>query len=82
MTELLNNYIKEHEEFIDLLVKYYPLHEVWVERQSPQRTLDLRKQLKQMRLALKRIEEAAQLRMKERSTEWRAVNRLPKEEEE
>jgi hypothetical protein len=81
MTELLNNYIKEHDEFIDLLVKYYPLHEAYIARQSPQRTMDLRKQLKQMRMALKRIEDAAQLRMKERSVEWRSVNRLPKEEE-
>ena len=82
MTELLNNYIKEHAEFIDLLIKYYPLHESYMEKQSPQRTLDLRKQLKQMRLALKRIEEAAMLRRHERSAEWQSgMHRSTKEKE-
>ena len=81
MSDLLNNYTKCHEEFIDMIVKYYPLHEKWLERQSPQRTLDLRKAYKDMRIAIKRMEEAAQLRMKERRVEWGKTNRLKKEEE-
>lgn len=71
MSDLLNNYTKCHDEFIDMIVKYYPLHEKWLERQSPQRTMDLRKAYKDMRIAIKRMEEVAQLRMKERRVEWR-----------
>jgi hypothetical protein len=82
MSDLLNNYRKRHEEFVDLLVKYYPLHEDFLERQSPKRTMDLRKQLKEMRLALKRMEEAAQLRMHERRAEWGLTHRVKKDKEE
>jgi hypothetical protein len=81
MTELLNKYTEENSAFIDLLVEYHALHLVFLERQSPRRTADLRKKLKEMRNALKRMELAAQARMKERSIEWRSKNRLPKEEE-
>ena len=81
MSELLNNYNKCHEEFVDLLVKYYPLHEEFIDRQSPHRTMGLRKQLKEMRLALKRMEEAAQLRMHERRAEWGLTHRVKKEKE-
>ena len=81
MSDLLNNYTKCHDEFIDILVTYYSLHERFLERQSPQRTLELRKAYKDMRLAIKQMEEAAQLRMKERRVEWGKTNRLKKEEE-
>ena len=81
MSDLLNNYTKHHDEFIDLLVKYHPLHERFLERQSPSRTAELRKQLREMRTALRKMEVDAQGRMKERSKEWRSVNRLPKEKE-
>jgi hypothetical protein len=43
--------------------------------------MDLRKAYKDMRLAIKRMEEVAQLRMKERRVEWGQTNRLKKEEE-
>jgi hypothetical protein len=79
MSDLINNYNKCHEEFVDLLVEYYPLHEKFLDRQSPQRTVDLRKHLKEMRLALKRMEEAAQLRMHERRAEWNLTHRVKKE---
>jgi hypothetical protein len=82
MSDLLNNYSKCHEEFVDLLVKYYPLHEDFLERQSPKRALDLRKHLKAMRIALKKMEGAAQLRMHERRAEWGLTHRVKKEEEE
>jgi hypothetical protein len=81
MSDLLNKYTKNHDEFIAMLIKYYPLHEAFLERQSPRRTGDLRKVLKQMRLAIKSMEEVAQLRMHERRVEWGAVNRLKKEDE-
>lgn len=82
MTELLNKYVEKHDEFVSLLLKYYTLHERFLERQSPQRTMDLRKAYKELRLVLKQMEEIAQLRMKERRIEWGAVNRLKKDEEE
>ena len=82
MTDLINKYIKEHDEFVDLLVKYYPLHEDFLERQSPRRTGDLRRVLKRMRLAIKRMEETAQLRMHERRIEWAEKYGLNKENEE
>lgn len=82
MSDLLNKYTELHGEFVDLLVKYYPLHEAYLERQSPQRTLELRKLYKELRHAIKNMEEAAQERMKERRVEWGAVNRVKKEKEE
>lgn len=81
MTDLLNKYVEKHDEFVSLLVKYYTLHEKFLERQSPQRTLDLRGVYKELRIVLKQMEGAAQLRMKERRTEWGAVNRIKKENE-
>jgi hypothetical protein len=81
MSDLLNNYNKRHEEFVDLLVKYYPLHEDFLERQSPKRALDLRKQLKAMRIALKEMEDAAQLRMHERREEWGKTHRVKNKDE-
>lgn len=82
MSDLLNNYTKCHDEFIDMIVKYYPLHEKWLDRQSPQRTMDLRKVYKEMRIAIKKMEEVAQLRMKERSVEWRNAHPGKKETKE
>lgn len=82
MSDLLNKYVEKHDEFVSLLVKYYPLHEDFLERQSPFRTKELRKIYKELRLALKRMEEAAQDRMKERRVEWGKVNRVKKEKEE
>lgn len=82
MSDLLNKYKEIHDRFIDELVKYYPLHESFLERQSPRRTGDLRKVLKQMRVAIKELEELAQLRMKERRVEWGSTHRLKKEKEE
>ena len=82
MSDLINKYIKQHDEFISLLVKYYPLHEDFLERQSPKRTGDLRKIYKEMRVALRNMEVSAQERMKERRVEWQSVNRLKKDEEE
>lgn len=82
MSDLINKYKEVHERMIDLLLEYYPLHESFLQRQSPQRTLDLRKTLKNLRLTIKELEEVAQLRMKERSKEWMATNRLPKDKKE
>jgi len=82
MTELLNTYTKHHDEYIELLVHYYPLHEKFLSRQSPYNTAELRKQLKKMRKALQNMEKAAQERMHERRIEWCAVNRVKKEKEE
>lgn len=81
MSDLINKYIKQHDEFIELLVKYYPVHEDFLARQSPRRTGDLRKIYKEMRIALRNMEVAAQERMKERRIEWQSVNRLKKDEE-
>lgn len=82
MSDLLNKYVEKHDEFISLLLKYYSLHERFLERQSPQRTLELRKLYKELRLAIKQMELAAQDRMKERRVEWGKVNRVKKEKEE
>ena len=82
MSNLINKYTEQHDKFIAALVKYYPLHEAFLARQSPRRTGDLRKVLKEMRLALKGLEELAQQRMHERRVEWGQTNRLKKEEEE
>ena len=82
MSELLNKYIKQHDDFIAVLVKYYSLHEAFLERQSPRRTGDLRKAYKEMRIALRNMEVTAQERMKERRIEWGKVNRVKKENEE
>jgi hypothetical protein len=79
MSELLNKYIEQHDEFIALLVKYYTLHENFVERQSPRRTGDLRKIYKEMRIVLRNMEITAQERMKERRIEWGKVNRVKKD---
>jgi hypothetical protein len=79
MTDLLNKYIVQHDEFIQLLAQYYKLHERWMERQSPQRTMDLRGVYKKMRMAVKAMEGTAQLRMKERSEEWKAAHPGKKE---
>jgi hypothetical protein len=70
MTELLNKYKQTHDEFIDALVKYHALHLSFLERQSPRRTGDLRRVLKQMRIAVKELEIISQARMKERRIEW------------
>ena len=82
MTDLLNKYVKEHDAFIEALLKYYPLHEAFLERQSPRRTGDLRRALKEMRLTIKKLENAAQARMKERRVEWAEKYGLNKENEE
>jgi hypothetical protein len=82
MTDLLNKYVEKHDEFVGILLKYYTLHEKFLERQSPQRTMDIRKAYKELRLVLKQMEELAQLRMKERRIEWGKTNRLKKDEEE
>lgn len=79
MSDLLNKYIEEHDAFIALLVKYYPMHEDFLERQSPRRTGDLRKIYKEMRIALRNMEITAQERMKERSIEWRKTHRVKKD---
>jgi hypothetical protein len=80
MSDLINKYIEQHDEFIALLVKYYTLHEGFIERQSPRRTGDLRKIYKDMRIALKNMEVTAQERMKERRIEWGKVNRIKKDD--
>ena len=79
MSDLLNKYIEQHDEFIALLVKYYTLHEDFLARQSPRRTGDLRKIYKDMRIALRNMEITAQERMKERSIEWRKTHRVKKD---
>ena len=76
MSELLNKYNEAHDQFIEGLTKYYSLHGDFLERQSPQRTMDLRRQLKAMRVALKQMEESAQLRMHERRVEWGKTHRV------
>ena len=81
MSDLLNKYVEKHDEFVSLLVKYYVIHERYLERQSPQRTLELRKIYKELRIVVKQMEEAAQLRMRERQVEWGKTNRLKKDEE-
>lgn len=82
MSDLLNKYKEAHDRFIDELVKYYPLHESFLERQSPSRTSNLRKVFKQLRIAVRELEQIAQLRMKERRVEWGKHNRLKKEKKE
>lgn len=79
MSDLINKYIKQHDEFIAALVKYYPLHEAYLERQSPRRTGDLRRAYKEMRIALRNMEITAQERMYERRIEWQSVNRVKKD---
>lgn len=81
MSDLINKYVEQHDTFVDLLVKYYSLHERFLERQSPERTKELRKIYKDMRLALKCMERTAQERMHERRIEWGLVNRLKQENE-
>ena len=82
MSNLLNKYIEEHDQFIELLGQYYKFHEKWTERQSPQRTMDLRGVYKKMRLAIKAMEGTAQLRMKEASKERMAARTEIKGKEE
>ena len=79
MSDLLNKYIEKRDEFIALLIKYYPAHEDWLARQSPARTGDIRKIYKDMRTALKQMEVIAQQRMKERRVEWGATHRVKKD---
>ena len=79
MSELINKYTELHDEFIDALVEYHTLHLAFLERQSPSRTSDLRKVLKRLRLTAKAMEQIAQLRKKERSVEWSAINRVKKD---
>ena len=82
MSETINKYIEQHDAFVELLTKYYTLHRLYLERQSPQRTMDLRKIYKQMRLTLKQMEEIAQQGMKERRVEWNKTHRLKEKEDE
>jgi hypothetical protein len=82
MSDLINKYTEAHDQFIEKVTQYYKLHEKWLDRQSPQRTMDLRKVYKEMRLTIKAMEEIAQLRMKERSVEWRAAHPGKKETKE
>ena len=83
MSELINKYKEAHERMVDLLVEYYPLHELFLERQSPHRTAELRRVLKQLRITIKELEVVAQERMKERRVEWAEKHgRLNKENEE
>lgn len=79
MSDLINKYIADHDAFVDLLVRYYSLHERFLERQSPERTKELRKIYRDMRKALRCMERSSLERMRERRIEWALVNRLPKE---
>ena len=83
MTDLLNKYKEAHERMVDLLVEYYPHHERFLQRQSPHFTVELRRVLKKLRLTIKELEGAAQLRMIERRVEWAEKHgRIQKEKEE
>jgi len=79
MSDLINKYTEHHDEFIDALVQYHSLHLEFLERQSPKRTLELRKVLKRLRIAAQAMEKIAQLRKKERSVEWGATHRVKKD---
>ena len=70
MSDLINKYAEQYSEFIDELVQLHSLHLRFSERQSPRRTLELRRSLKRARRTLFNIEKLAQERMKERRVEW------------
>jgi uncharacterized protein (DUF305 family) len=81
MSDLLNKYIEAHDQMIALLIEHHRTHLEFIDRQSYARAKELRKVLKLLRLKVKETEQAAQARMHERRTEWRAVNRLKKDKE-
>ena len=70
MSDLLNKYKEHHDKFIDLLVHYHKMHMKFLERQSPRRTIEIRRVIKEMRLTLKDMEITSQLRKKERQSEY------------
>lgn len=65
MSELLNKYITAHDRLITAMTQYYKLHERWLAKSNLDQTQDLRKVLKQMRLAIKDMEVSAMARTKE-----------------
>ena len=65
MSDLLNKYISAHDRLITAMTQYYKLHERWLGKQNLDQTQDLRKVLKQMRLAIKEREVTAMARTKE-----------------
>ena len=65
MSDLLNKYISAHDRLITAMTQYYKLHERWLGKQNLDQTQDLRKVLKQMRLAIKEMEVTAMARTKE-----------------
>jgi hypothetical protein len=79
MSDLLNKYTELHEQLIDQLLEYHRVNLDFLERQSPNRTLELRRVLKKIRLTIKEMENTAQARKQERQIEWGATHRLPKE---
>jgi len=81
MSDLLNKYIEQHDEFINALIQYHSAHIDYVERQSPSRTIQLRKVLKKMRSTIIAMQKISQQRKKERQVEWGKVNRVKKEKE-
>ena len=79
MSDLINKYIEEHDKFFEALIKYYPAHENVLERPSIERVKNLRKIYKEMRLALKSMEQLSQQMLKERKAELRLKYITPKE---
>ena len=80
MSELINKYTEEYSEFLDALVQHHSLHLRFLDRQSPLRTKELRKGLRNMRILIRSMEELAQQRKVERSIEWNQTHRVKKED--
>ncbi|MEI6420847.1 MAG: hypothetical protein WCP55_01425 [Lentisphaerota bacterium] len=75
MSELLNKYITAHDRLITAMTQYYKLHERYLGNQNLSQTQDLRKVLKQMRLAIKEMEVTAMAHTKQA----RELRRIQKE---
>lgn len=56
---MLNKYISAHDRLITGMTQYYKLHERYLNNPNVSQTQDLRKVLKQMRLAIKEMEVTA-----------------------
>ena len=75
MSDLLNKYISAHDRLITYMTQYYKLHERYLGNQNLSQTQDLRKVLKQMRLAIKEMEVTAMAHTKQA----RELRRIQKE---
>jgi hypothetical protein len=76
---MLNKYIELHERYISLLVEYHNAYTAWVKSQSMEKTLVLRRVLKEMRVVQYDMLSEAQETMKEskrlKREKWNRIQR-------